>query len=266
MEPSLSPFAAPDRHAAIAELIRRRSSNPADIRQLGCAGLDAAAIHDVLDLGCGFGVLAGVLGQHSAPDARFVGVDACPENGVPFLAAVEAAGRRGVFECRHLAATLPWADARFDLVVASYSLYYFVDLLPAIPRVLRPTGTFVAVTHGEATFRTLCLAAGIEESRSPLRLLLRGFNAENGEERLRTHFAAVERLDYLNTLRFEPQHLAELLDYAGFKLPLLLPDRVVPETVLGDVRQRLTDLLRVAGAFVMDKHDVIFRCRGPRGA
>jgi len=266
MQPSLSPFAAPEWHAAIADLIRRRSSNAADPRRLACAGLEASAIHQVLDLGCGFGVMAGVLGRHSAPDARFVGVDACAENGPPFLAAVKVAGRRGEFVCRRLAATLPWAEASFDLVLASYSLYYFVDLLPEIPRVLRPKGTFVAVTHGAATFRVLCAAAGIEESRSPLLRLLRRFNAENGEATLRPHFAEIARTDYLNTLRFEPRHLAELLDYASFKLPLLVLDRVACEILRRDVQQRLTDLLRTTGRFVMDKHDVIFRCRGPRRA
>lgn len=266
MEPSLSPFASPDRHATVADLIRRRSSNQADIRQMAFAGLDAASIHDVLDLGCGFGVMAGVLGEHSAADSGILGVDACAENGGPFLAAVGAAGRRGTFACLRLASALPWADGSFDLVVASYSLYYFIDVLPEIPRVLRPTGTFVTVTHGAATFRVLCEAAGIEESRSPLRLLLQGFNAENGQVRLGPHFGEVERVDYPNTLRFEPQHLAELRDYVSFKLPLLVPDHVIREAVWGEAQRRLTALLRDTHAFVMDKHDVIFRCRGPRAA
>ncbi len=264
MTPPLLPFASPDRHAAIADIIRRHSSNPADIRQMEFAGLDWAAIHEVLDLGCGFGLPAGLLARQSVPGTRIMGVDACAENGDPFLAAVHAAGRHGAFECLCLDWTLPWPDRRFDLVVAAYSLYYFVDLLPEIARVLSQSGTFVTVTHSETTFCLLCEAAGLDASSSPLRRLLRGFCAENGADRLAPFFADIERIEYPNTLRFEPEHLSELLDYADFKLPLLAADGGVSEAARTGVRQRLTALLRGGGVFEMDKNDVIFRCRRPR--
>ena len=124
MTPPLLSFASPDRHAAIADIIRRHSSNPADIRQMEFAGLDWVAIREVLDLGCGFGLPAGLLARQSVPGTRIMGVDACAENGDPFLAAVGAAGRHGAFECLRLERTLHWPDRRFDLVVAAYSLYF----------------------------------------------------------------------------------------------------------------------------------------------
>jgi cyclopropane fatty-acyl-phospholipid synthase-like methyltransferase len=56
-DPALCCYASPVRHAAISEIIRRVSSNPADVRDVALAGLELGAVRRVLDLGCGFGFL-----------------------------------------------------------------------------------------------------------------------------------------------------------------------------------------------------------------
>jgi SAM-dependent methyltransferase len=107
---------------------------------------------------------------------------------------VELARSRGVADA-HVgdAQDLPFADASFDTAVAAWMLYHVPDVdraLAEIARVLEPGGRLVAVTNS---------VRHIEELRDLFGTILPGFerqfNAENGEERLRRHFSAVDRTD-----------------------------------------------------------------------
>ena len=88
---------------------------------------------------------------------------------------------------------MPFEDASFDTAVAAWMLYHVPDVdagLAEIERVLRPGGRLVAYTnsrrHCEEVFD---LIAYPRDARRW------AFDAENGEEALRRHFAAVERRD-----------------------------------------------------------------------
>src|SRR5512139_606725 len=137
MDKTLSSYCAPSGHAAISELISRLSSNRTDVRTVALMGLDLTWAHNVLDLGCGFGFMSGKIVEQVGLGTRVVGIDACGENEEMFLRTVEQAGCRAEFYRMDLPDDLPWISESFDLVVASYSLYFFVDLLPEIARVLR---------------------------------------------------------------------------------------------------------------------------------
>ena len=104
---ALRAFASPAEHAAISEIIHRRSSNPADIRELALAGLDLSRATDALDLGCGFGYLTATLLPRLPAQARVVGVDACEANRGSFLELVSQAGRRGEFQAFKIDRSLP---------------------------------------------------------------------------------------------------------------------------------------------------------------
>src|SRR5512139_2946800 len=162
MDKTLSSYCAPSVHAAISELILRLSSNRTDVRTVALMGLDLTWVRDTLDLGCGFGFMSGKIVEKVGPGAHFIGVDACGENQETFLRTVETAGGRAEFRCMDLPSDLPWRNESFDLVVASYSLYFFVDLLPEIVRVLRRNGLFLTITHSEHSifFRNLYKAVG----------------------------------------------------------------------------------------------------------
>ena len=98
---------------------------------------------------------------------------------------------------------LPFDDDSFDAVAALWMLYHVPDLhrgLAEIRRVLRPGGTFVAVTNGDAPPGSA--AAG---RRRPLKIT--GFSSENGEAALREHFADVRRDDFATRAVF-PDHAA----------------------------------------------------------
>jgi SAM-dependent methyltransferase len=258
---NLSSFTSPSDHAAIAKLIRQRSSNLVDVREWALVGLDLRAVREVLDIGCGFGFLTSKVLERVAPDARVLGIDACEENRAPFLCSVARTRRRGEFQCLKLERALPCPTGSYDLVLASYALYFFIDLLPEIPRVLRRDGLFVTITHSEATWHSLYRVAGLEECRCPLFALVRNFSTENGAKMLGRFFEEVETIIYPNVLRFEPQHLEDLLHYVRFKLPWLLPEGCRSANMVEDLRERLATTLRQDGGFVIEKDDAIFRCR-----
>lgn len=263
-DPILIPFAWPETHAAISEIIRQHSDNPADVRTVALAGVDLRPVHELLDLGCGFGFMTEAVLARVPPDARVIGVDACAGNRKAFLRAVSRTGRTGTFRCLRIGATLPWPAATFDLVVASYSLYFFPEIIPEIARVLRPNGRLLAVTHSEASFHALVRAAELNEVSSPLLKLVSQFSAENGAARLQPHFAEIRKTDYANSLRFGAADQEAFLQYARFKLPLLLSDPTAPGLTAAVVEQRLRQSLVRQGGLDVDKNDAIFWGREPK--
>jgi len=257
-------FASPAEHAAVSEIIHRRSSNPADIRDTALVGLDLSRACYILDLGCGFGYMTAKVLSRVAPDARVIGVDACAENRAPFLELVAGTGRQAEFHTLTLGTRLPWADRRFDLILASYSLYFFPGVIGDIARALCPDGLFLTIAHSEASFRALYSLVGVDPAATPLLALLRSFSAENGRAQLLEHFEQVEQMDYRNTLRFGPEHAGELWQFVRFKLPLILPRGELPQGMPPEYQQRLAASRGDSPGFDIEKDDAIFRCRKPR--
>jgi SAM-dependent methyltransferase len=264
LDQALRFFASPAEHAAVSEIIHRRSSNPADVRDAALAGLDLGPARYILDLGCGFGYTTARVLPRVAPDARVIGVDACAENRAPFLELVANHGRQAEFHTLTIGTSLPWADRSFDLILASYSLYFFPGAIGDIARVLRADGLFLTIAHSESSFWALYAVAGVDPATTPLLALLRSFSAENGRAQLRRHFEQVEQVDYRNLLRFGPEHAGELWQFVRFKLPLIFPRGELPPRMPPEYRQRLAASGGAASEFRIEKDDAIFRCRKPR--
>jgi SAM-dependent methyltransferase len=260
---SLWPYKSPTDHESISAIIRRRSTNQADVREVALRDLDLSVIEDVLDLGCGFGFMSKVLADRAAPNARFVGVDAWPTDEAPFLSNVLANGRTGSFTCMKIGSHLPWPDQTFDLVVCCYSLYFFVDVLPDIARVLKPHGTFLTITHSESSIVGDLPAAGFADAAAGLLSLIRQFSAENGLDILRKWFGQVTQINYKNNLRFEPEHADELLTYLQFKLPFLVPGSSPDDNLPTALKRYVVRSLRETGELIIDKNDAVFRCGSP---
>jgi SAM-dependent methyltransferase len=268
---SLRAFEDPEAHQAIAAIIRRRSTHPEDVREVLLRGLDLGSARDILDLGCGFGFMAEAIAPRAAADAHFLGADACPANATPFLHRIAEAADSGdgrfpsaQFSALIVDSTLPWTDASFDLVVCSYSLYFFPDVLSEIARVLRPDGLLLTLTHSERSFVEMLRAAGLDAESSPLMALVRRFSAENASTQLSRHFAQVERVEYPNRLRFGPGEIGEAVTYLCFKLPLLCAPARSEEGRMAEVAASIAEWVRTRGELLVTKDDAGFRCRGPR--
>jgi SAM-dependent methyltransferase len=270
---SLRAFEDPEAHQTIAAMIRRHSTHPEDVREVLLRGLDLTGARDVLDLGCGFGFMAGTVAARAALAARITGVDACAVNAAPFVGSVAAAtsaddGRfpTARFHAMQIDSALPWPDASFDLVIGSYSLYFFPDVLPEIARVLRPDGSFLTLTHSERSFVEMLRAAELDVESSPLVTLVRRFSAENAGPRLARHFTEVERIDYPNRLRFGPAEVDEVVTYLCFKLPLLCTPEHPADVRREPATASIQAWMREHGELIVTKDDAGFRCRGPRAA
>jgi SAM-dependent methyltransferase len=263
--PYLSPYEDPAAHARISALIRHHSSNREDVRGAMLGSLDLGCVEEVLDLGCGFGFWTEEVADRVAPGAHFTGIDACDGNEHSYLRSVESTGRQARFIRADLDSHLSFEDASFDLVIAAYSLYFFVRIVPEVARVLRPCGQFLAVTHSERCFAGLLSAVELSDDDSPLLGLIRRFSAENGRSLLIRSFGRVKRVDYHNTLTFREEDRGDFLAYLQFKLPLLSPGAQYGKGLPEAVALRASESLRKRGRVTVRKDDALFVCGGPDG-
>lgn len=262
MASTLWSYEHPTWHENASAIIKRHSTNQHDVRHEALAGLDLSDVHDVLELGCGFGFMAEEVARRVNPDARVVGVDACAANEATFLAHVAATGRQASFMNATIESTLPFDPESFDLVVASYSLYFFPGILGEICRVMRDGALLLAVTHSENCCHDLMAAAGFVGD-SPLLELVRRFSAENGTDKLISWFADVEVVQYPNSLRFQNGELEDLLTYLRFKLPLAVCVSDSGPELPAFVEPTLRAAMERQNVLLVHKDDAIFRCRRP---
>lgn len=258
---SLAAFETPE-HARISTIISNRSTNRIDVRAAALQDLELRSAKTILDVGCGFGFMTEAVVPRVGRDARFVGVDAGAANEQPYLARLRAPGACGRFVCRRLDAELDWPDRHFDLLLASYALYFFPALLPEVARVLAPEGLLIAITHADHCGASLARLIDIPDFAARWQALVGRFSAENGAALLAPWFKEVERVDYLNALVFTAEQRDEFLAYLEFKLRLLACEAFAaagPPAALA----RAARILAEEGRVVLEKNDVVFRCRQP---
>ena len=116
-------------------------------RILAAAGITAQ--DRVLDLGCGIGNILVALSERIGFTHPAMGVDVSPSLIELGRREIERAGLDGRIELRIAAATsLPFEDARFDVVVTSHVIKHLDDnalsrAFSEVARVLRPSGRFL---------------------------------------------------------------------------------------------------------------------------
>ncbi len=261
--PIFSPFSDPETHSVSRDIIRRHSSNKSDVRATALEGIGLESVKAILDLGCGFGFMAEKIVEITAPGVRITGIDACPENEEAFLSVFQRAGREAEFLLYEISTSLPFDAERFDLVISSYSLYFFPGIIPDVARIMKKDGVFVVITHSRTSFTGLYEAMGIRRRDSEIPRLLRAFSAENGEEKLSRSFREIERIDFPNTLSFNEKDFNDLMLYAGFKLPLLLRESERCDLLPDKYKKKLLFSLSDKKEILIDKNDAVFRCRRP---
>ena len=176
---------------------------------------------DVLEVGCGTGVMAERI--NALPGVTVIAIDVSERF-------VELAAARGIDARQGDICYLPFADDSFDVVFAGWMLYHVRDVERAVNevrRVLRPGGTFVAVTNGDDSLADLLREAGARPSA-------KSFSSENGEFTLLRRFNDVRRQD-LETRAFFPDHASAQAYLDTHDEGLVLPHFEGPRTYAGHV-------------------------------
>ena len=236
-------------HKRIGELIRAHSQNKQDIRDVARSLVDMKNVHTMLDLGCGYGWFEEVLeGQLDL----VLGIDCLKENEEAFLENAERIAKRAVFKRMTLPRPTEIETECLDLIVSTYSLYFFPEVLPEVVRLLCPTGTFLVITHSESMLKEG--EPFFEFNR--LKTVIGHFSAENGEAILRKHFRDVRFVDYPNTLLFNKDESDDLARYIDFKRGFI--SRQAGTEV---VKDKMLEELRKEGEMAFNKNDRIFLAR-----
>ncbi len=207
-------------HRLTADIIRRFSTNKRDIRDLALGGLDLKRCRSILDLGCGFGFFTEALKGRVHPEAFVRGIDIIEGYGPLFLETCRGIGLRGHFSAGGACSIGTLDDRQFDLILCSYALYFFPEIIPDISRVLKNDGMFAVITHHSGNMGDLIEAAkeALRDSNMltgealPIEGIIRRFSSENGYQLLSPWFGRVRSLDYPNDLVFSPGALEELVE------------------------------------------------------
>jgi SAM-dependent methyltransferase len=236
-------------HKMIGELIKGHSQNKHDIRDIAGSLVDMENVHTILDLGCGYGWFEEALkGQYDL----VLGIDCLKENEEAFLANARRIARQVIFKRMTLPKPTEIETECFDLVVSTYSLYFFTEAIPEVKRLLCPEGTFLIITHSESMMKE---GEPFFEFNN-LRKVIGRFSAENGEAILRRYFSEVKYVDYPNALLFTKDESDDLAHYIDFKRGFI-SRQAGTETV----KEKILEELRKRGSMAFNKNDRIFIAR-----
>jgi SAM-dependent methyltransferase len=266
-------FCNVQRHQRIEQLIRQFSTNKEDIRITALNRVDVSSCRQILELGCAFGAFTEALKGRLHPDAFITGLDMIAEYEPFFLAACARAGYTGTFSSAGVGSILRYPPGSFDLVICSYALYFFVQMIPEIARVLKKDGRFITITHDECNMQELIhITRAILKENSflddgqllPIEVILRQFSADNGGALLAPYFREVRRFLFPNSLIFQPWEIFFFVDYYQFKSPLFLSGTGAhKEQMVQKMLSRLQDAAAGRKPISMCKDDAIFICSEP---
>ncbi|WP_246081675.1 class I SAM-dependent methyltransferase [Nocardioides litoris] len=172
-----------EEHLAVRTTVWHPTADGRDPATEALAAVVAATPRSYVEVGCGTGMFAARVAD-ALPDAAVLALDQSERM-------VELTASRGLEARVADVQDLPLPDDSVDVVAALWMLYHVPDLdraLGEVRRVLRPGGTFVVVTNGDAHLAALRTEAG----GGPL---VTTFSSDNGERVLRRHFDDVRRDD-----------------------------------------------------------------------
>lgn len=258
-------------------IIKTYSTNRKDIRDVALAGMNFKNVKKVLELGCGYGFFIEKLKGMLNDSAVVIGIDMVENNREPFLHSVASIQYKGEFQTGQAEIISEMPNESFDLIITSYSLYFFPHLIRDIARILSPTGVFLAITHsmhtlGEAIdiIKNCMEKTGIRiERNTVINQLFYSFSLENGKDMLNKYFERVEKENFKNSMIFNYENINDCIFYLQKKKNLIykeviehMPDRV-HETELC-VESSIIDHTKKHGALILNKDDGVFRCSGPK--
>jgi len=260
-------------HQHIEQLIRQFSSNINDIRLTALNQVDLSSCQSILELGCAFGSFTEALKKRLHPDAKITGLDIVPEYEPFFLDACKRAGYSGNFSSTSVNPIKKYSAGTFDLVICSFALYFFIEIIPEIARILKPNGIFITITHSRRNMKELItltktilkknkLLSGNE--LLPIEIILRQFSSENGSTLLYPYFRRIKQIDFNNSLIFQAQETESFLEYYQFKKPFFLTGtKTGKKEIFNQLKDDLQKMTLNSKKIRMCKDDRIFLCSEP---
>jgi SAM-dependent methyltransferase len=255
------------------QIIKAYSTNRRDIRDAVLCGLRLPAARRVLDLGCGFGFFIEKLKGLLPGDASITGIDLVGGYERPYLDTVASAGYSGSFVKGDAGLIMKMEDGSRDLVISSYSLYFFPHLIGDIHRILDRDGVFIALTHSRHSLREAIEFVGVcmrklgldFPGETALSRLLMTFSLENGSGLLDPFFGRVEKIIYRNSMVFGIEHVDDCIYYLEKKRNLIYKEALdrYPERV-ADLESCITasiwEYAKAHGRVTFSKDDGVFIC------
>jgi ubiquinone/menaquinone biosynthesis C-methylase UbiE len=261
------------KHKHIEQLIRQFSSNKDDIRLAALNQVDLTSCRTVLELGCAFGAFTEALKGRLDQEANITGLDIVSEYEPFFLEACRQAGYRGTFSPVGVHSIKKYPAASFDLIICSFALYFFVETIPEIARILKKDGIFIAITHDQCNMQELIFITRktLKEHKLlannqllPIEIILKQFSAENGEKLLSPLFGLIRKFDFKNSLVFQPWEIYFFIDYYQFKSPFFLAGTEAhKKNIIDKLLHKLQDIGAESKVITMCKDDAIFICSNP---
>lgn len=266
-------FRKVQKHRLIEQMIRQLSTNKEDIRKRALAQTDLSFCTNVLELGCAFGSFTEALKGRLHPRAHIEGLDIVPEYRHFFLEACKNAGYSGTFSATGINQIRKYPSSSFDLVICSFALYFFVEMIPEIARILKKDGIFIAITHHQSNMQELIsLIKDIltlnqllnDDELLPVEVIIRQFSAENGRELLAKVFNCITLIDFNNNLIFQQHEINSLMEYFHFKSPFfLIGTNTDSKKITRELISQLRNRARQEKIIKMNKDDRIFICSQP---
>lgn len=260
-------------HIAVARMIQEHLSNKQDIRKVTLQYVDLTQSKDILDLGCGFGYFTSGLKGYVHPEAHVMGLDIHSGNEIHFRKSCEKAGLKGSF----VAADISWIKSlppnSVDLIISSFSLYFFPEYIPYFSRLLKKNGHCIIVAHAvphmhELSFfvKALFQSRGIDYGGElPYESLIRNFSSENGMELLKPWFDTISSYGYQSSLVFPDGDYESLMKYFKFKHTFFLPENGNnTDELIQLLLDKVKEEMKMHGKFLITKDDIIFICSDPK--
>ncbi|RLD79445.1 MAG: hypothetical protein DRJ15_09395 [Bacteroidetes bacterium] len=265
-------FQDAEKHRNIADIISRHLRDGENIRGYALNGIDLSGAKSILDLGCGFGFFTEALKDRVHSDARITGLDRFPEYEWFYFQSCEKAGIRADFLSNGIHVIEKMEDRSFDLILCSYALYFFPEVIAQISRILKDDGVFIVITHAiphmaefTSYVRSVLKRHGLIITIDlPYESLISRFSNANGYQLLQSDFSNVKVKKYTGHLEFGIGDQDALVSYFNFKHHFFIPEIIDPDDelhnkVISSIKNDLNDsqLIRIT------KNDVIFVCSGP---
>jgi len=264
-------------HQHIGDIILERSTNPRLLSSFTYKGISFTNKIKIADIGCGYGRCINNFSAIVPNDSNYIGIDPLESNRTTFLNNTKIANFNGKYLCGNADRITEFPDNYFDLILCNYSLYFFIDTLPAIIKKLKSDGLFITITHSNNSLGELLadlqIVLNIDHKPTWHELgseqVLDNFNAENGYDLLQPYFNDIEKIDYYNSLEFYNDDIDKLFDLLEFKKTSLIHHNdyaAFIKTKEFDEKLRNTIFAKMnkTGKFVLNKNDTIFRCRRPK--